>query len=134
MQGGAGRAARAAPAVRRRAGARVRASSSPCARPCFKYLLMKRTYGHTRASHVPMALRAGTRKGIARSEHVWLPPGGMRNPQPLHLVVQFLLVQAQLLQVGGLADAAKQTFPRREVYPQADPEICVVLISADTLQ
>jgi hypothetical protein len=64
----------------------------------------------------------------------------MRDAHPSQLVVQLLLVllQAQLcLQVGAplAADhAAKQRFPRRAVYPQADPEICVVLISAGPLQ
>ena len=64
----------------------------------------------------------------------------MRDAHPSQLVVQLLLVLLQLaqlwLQVGAplaAGHAAKQRFPRRAVYPQADPEICVVLISAGPL-
>ena len=46
-------------------------------------------------------------------------------------LVLFLL-QVQLGPLSGLQGAAQQPaphFPRRAVYPQSDPEVCVVLIS-----
>ncbi len=65
------------------------------------------------------------------------PRAHVRAPTHMRLrsfLAVVLLQAAQLRPLGGLQSAAQQpaTFPKRAVYPQSDPEVCVVLISKPT--